>query len=42
MWSRKLPLTHSHGKTSDDFASVGSGHVFEEEVVSEFDGLAVL
>lgn len=23
-WSRKSPLTHSHGETSDDFNSVGS------------------
>jgi hypothetical protein len=41
-WLRKLPLMHSHGKTSDDFDSVCSGHVFEEEVVSKSDALAVL
>jgi predicted DNA-binding protein with PD1-like motif len=40
-WSRKSPLTHSHGKTSDDFDSVVSGHVFKEKVVSESDGFAV-
>jgi hypothetical protein len=33
---------HSHGETSDDFDSVGSGHVFEEKVVSESNGFAVL
>ena len=33
--SRKLSLTHSHGKTSNDFHSVSLGHVFKEKVVSE-------
>ena len=42
MWLRKLPLMHSHGETSNDFDSVCSGHVFEEEVVSESNASAVL
>jgi hypothetical protein len=33
---------HSHGKTSDDFDSVSSAHVFEEEVVSESNAFAEL
>jgi hypothetical protein len=32
---------HSHGKTSNDFDLVGLGQVFEEEVVSESNDLAV-
>ena len=42
MWSKKLPLTHSHGESSDDFDSVGLGHVFEEKVVAKSDALAIL
>ena len=41
-WSRKLPLMHSHGETSDDFNLVSSGHFFEEKVVSESDASAVI
>jgi hypothetical protein len=37
MWSRKLPLMHSHGKTSNGFDLVGPGYVFGEKVVSESD-----
>ncbi len=32
-WSRKLPLTHSHCKTSNNFDSVSLGHVFEGAVL---------
>jgi hypothetical protein len=42
MWLRKWSLTHSHGKTSNDFDSVCSGHVFEEVVVSKSNAAAVL
>ncbi len=41
-WSRKLPLMHSHGETSDDFNLVSSGHFFEEKVVSKSDASAVI
>jgi hypothetical protein len=37
MWSRKLPLTHSHGKTSNGFDLEGPGYVFGEKVASESD-----
>ncbi len=41
-WSRKLSLTHSHSKISDEFDSVCSGHVLEKKVVSESDASVVL
>ncbi len=40
-WSQKLPLLESHGKSSDDLVSLGSGEGVEKDIVANSDGLKV-